>query len=133
MLRWTTRAHVWPAPLILTAGLGLTVIALSSGSLAAAIAGQILIGASFGFSWARLCEHIMEEAPVGERDFAVGALPTIQFAGISIGAALAGTIAGWAGIEAGQPAADISAALVPVFVSAAALAAGATYVARRAV
>jgi hypothetical protein len=132
MPRLSTPAHIWPAPLILAAGCALFVFAITERSLVAAIASQILTGASFGFSWARLCEHIMETAPTAERDFAVGALPTIQFAGISVGAALAGTMAGWAGLEAGRSAAGVAAALVPVFGAAAALAVAATYVARRA-
>jgi MFS family permease len=132
MPRLSTRAHVWPAPLVLAAGCALFVVAIQQGSLTAAIVSQILTGASFGFSWARLCEHVMEAAPPAERDFAVGALPTIQFAGISIGAALSGTIAHWAGLDAGQASTAVAAALAPVFVAAAALSLAATLVSRRA-
>jgi MFS family permease len=132
MPRLSTWMHVLPAPLALALGLGLFVAAMVSGSIVAAVLSQILIGASFGFSWARLCEHIMEVAPDHERDFAAGAIPTIQFAGLSIGAALWGTAAAWFGLEAHQAASGVVRALVPVFVAAAVLAAAATLVARRA-
>lgn len=132
MPRLSTWTHVLPAPLALGLGLGLFVAALVSGSIITAVVSQILIGASFGFSWARLCEHIMEVAPDHERDFAAGAIPTIQFAGLSIGAALWGTAASWFGLEAHQAAGGVVTALVPVFAAAAVLAAAATAVARRA-
>jgi hypothetical protein len=132
MPRLPTWAHVMPAPLIMASGLALFVAALIGGSLIAAVVSQVLIGASFGYSWARLCEHIMEVAPSEERDFAAAALPTIQFAGLSIGAALWGTVATWSGLEAHQAPGDIIPALVPVFAAAAVLAALATLVARRA-
>jgi MFS family permease len=132
MPRWPTWTHLVPAPVMLALGLGLFALALVSGSLVAAVVSQILIGGSFGYSWARLCEHIMEVAPDGERDFAAAAIPTIQFAGLSIGAALWGTAATLAGLETHQAAADVIAALVPVFAAAALLALAATPVARRA-
>jgi MFS family permease len=132
MPRLATWMHVVPAPLLLALGLGLFVVALVGGSIVVAVASQILIGGSFGFSWARLCEHIMEVAPDHERDFAAGAIPTIQFAGLSIGAALWGTAAAWFGLEAHQAASGVVTALVPVFAAAAVLAAAATLVARRA-
>jgi MFS family permease len=131
--RLRTSFYVTPAPLILAAGLALHTAALGAGLLAAAIAGQILIGAGFGLCWARLCERIMETAPTSERDFAVGALPTIQFAGLSIGAALCGSAASWLGLAADHPPSELSGALVPVFGAAALLAAATTWVARRAV
>jgi MFS family permease len=132
MPRLATWTHVLPAPLALALGLGLFVVALVNGSIVTAVVSQILIGASFGFSWARLCEHIMEVAPDHERDFAAGAIPTIQFAGLSIGAALWGTAAAWFGLEAHQASDGVVTALVPVFAAAAVLAAAATLVARRA-
>jgi MFS family permease len=132
MPRLATWKHVLPAPLILALGLGLFVVALVGGSIWVAIVSQILIGGSFGFSWARLCEHIMEVAPEQERDFAAGAIPTIQFAGLSIGAALWGTAAVWFGLDAHQAGGEVVAALVPVFGAAALLAAAAVVVARRA-
>lgn len=132
MPRLATWTHVLPAPMILAVGLGLFVLALVSGSIVAAVVSQILIGGSFGYSWARLCEHIMEVAPENERDFAAGAIPTIQFAGLSIGAALWGTAATLAGLETHQAAHGIIAALVPVFVVAALVAVASTVVARRA-
>lgn len=132
MPRLPTWAHVVPAPLILALGLALFMVALVYGSLVTAVASQILIGGSFGFSWARLCEHIMEVAPAEERDFAAGAIPTIQFTGLSIGAALWGTAAAWFGLEAHQAPDAIVAALVPIFVGAAVIAAVTTLAARRA-
>jgi predicted MFS family arabinose efflux permease len=101
-------------------------------SLPAAVAAQILIGVSFGFSWARLCEHVMEVAPEGERDFAVAVMPTLLVAGTSVGAALAGSFAAWLGLEAGLSPPQISMTLVPVFAVAAVAALATTWVSWRA-
>jgi len=132
MPRLPTWTHVLPAPIALALGLALFVGALLSGSIIAAVVSQVLIGASFGYSWARLCEHIMEVAPEQERDFAAGAIPTIQFAGVSIGAALWGTVAALSGLQTHQAAGDVVAAMVPVFAAASLIAAVSTLVARRA-
>ena len=131
--RWATRIYVWPAPLILAAGLALQVVALSTGEIAIVAAGQIVIGASFGFCWARLCEHVMDVAPEGERDFAAAALPTIQVAGVSIGAALVGTIAMATGVEGATSPDAIATALVPVFAISALIATSGLYAAWRTV
>jgi MFS family permease len=123
--------HVLPAPALLAAGLALQAFGLSVGSLAAAIVAQILIGAAFGFSWARLCEQVMDTAAPAERDFAMGAIPTIQSAGLSVGTALFGAGAGWFGLEAGAPAAQIVAVVAPLFAVAAVVAVALTPIARR--
>src|SRR4029079_17263995 len=115
MPRWSAHAHIWPAPLIMAAGLALHVLGFATQQLAAAIGAQILIGISLGFSWARLCEHVMESAPEGERDFAVAAMPTLLVAGSSIGAALAGSFAAALGLDAARTPSQIAAVLVPVF------------------
>ncbi len=132
MPRWSTRAHVWPAPLIMAGGLALHVVGFASQWLAVVVAGQMLVGASFGFSWARLCQHVMETAPEGQRDFAVAAMPTLLVAGSSIGAALAGSFAAALGLDATRPAGEIAAVLVPVFAVAALIALATTWVSRRA-
>ena len=98
--RFTASTYVWPAPLILATGLAGNVVALGFASLPAGIVGQTLIGASFGLSWARLCERVMDAAPVAERDFAASALPTVLSAGLAIGAAFFGALAGWSNLKA---------------------------------
>jgi MFS family permease len=130
--RLAVGAYVWPAPLMMAAGLGAEVAALQWANLPAAIAGQVLIGASFGLSWARLCEHVMETAPDHERDFAAAALPTIQSAGIAVGAAFFGALAGWSNLRPDQPPAEIAAILIPLFTIGALVAAASTIVAMRA-
>lgn len=132
MPRWRAGAHIWPAPLIMAAGLALHVVGFSLQALPAAIAAQMLIGVSFGFSWARLCEHVMETAPEAERDFAVAAMPTLLVAGMSVGAALVGSFAGALGLDATAPAADIAKTLVPVFAVASLAALATSWVAARA-
>jgi MFS family permease len=129
--RFTASTYVWPAPLILAAGLAGNVVALGFASLPAAIVGQILIGASFGLSWARLCERVMDAAPVAERDFAASALPTVLSAGLAIGAAFFGALAGWSNLKADDSAAEISAVLIPLFALGAAIAGASTFVALR--
>jgi MFS family permease len=129
--RFTASTYVWPAPLILAAGLAGNVVALGFASLPAAIVGQTLIGASFGLSWARLCERVMDAAPVAERDFAASALPTVLSAGLAIGAAFFGALAGWSNLKADDSAAEISAVLIPLFALGAAMAGASTFVALR--
>ena len=130
--RGATRTYVWPAPLILAAGLALQVLAMSAHEILIVVAGQIVIGASFGFCWARLCEHVMDVAPETQRDFAAAALPTIQVAGVSIGAALVGTIAMATGVEGATSPHTIAMALVPVFEISALIATSGFYAAWRA-
>jgi hypothetical protein len=132
MRRLPTRAHILPAPLIMAAGLALHVFALSTQALPLAALAQALIGASLGFSWARLCEHVMETASDAERDFAVAAMPTLLVAGSSIGAALAGSLASAVGLDASASAGDIAVSLAPVFVVATLVALATTWVAARA-
>lgn len=130
--RASAGVYIWPAPVMMAAGLASEVLALEWASLPAAVAGQILIGASFGLSWARLCEHVMETAPADERDFAAAALPTIQSAGLAVGAAVFGAFAGWSNLQPSQSAAEVSAILVPLFAIGVAVAAASTFVAMRA-
>lgn len=132
MPRLSAAAHVRPAPLILAAGLGLQAMALIFESLAAAVAAQALVGMAFGFSWARLCEHVMSVAPDDERDFAMGALPTVQSAGLSVGTALFGAAAAWLGLQAHQTADEVVAVIAPLFAVAAVIAVASTIAARRA-
>ncbi|MBI1210983.1 MAG: MFS transporter [Alphaproteobacteria bacterium] len=132
MPRLSARSHIWPAPMIMALGLSLHVAAFALQSLVAAVAAQMLIGISFGFSWARLCEHVMETASDGERDFAVAAMPTLLVAGSSIGAALAGSFAAMLGLDAARSTFDIARSLAPVFAVAAAAAVATVWVSRRA-
>jgi hypothetical protein len=132
MKRLAAAYHVVPAPAVLAAGLALQAFALGAGSIAAAIVAQILVGAAFGFSWARLCEQVMDSAAPAERDFAMGAIPTIQSAGLSVGTALFGAGAGWFGLEAGAPTPQIVAVVAPLFAVAAVIAIALTPIARRA-
>ena len=64
--RFATRGYIVPAPLILAVGLALQAVAFGFEAIVVLVIGQVLIGASFGFSWARLCEHVIEAAPVAE-------------------------------------------------------------------
>jgi len=132
MPRLAVGAYVRPAPLLMAAGLASEVAALQWMNLPMAVAGQILIGASFGLSWARLCEHVMEQAPDYERDFAAAALPTILSAGVAVGAAFFGALAGWSNLKPDQPPAEIAAILVPLFTIGTLVAAASTVVAMRA-
>lgn len=129
--RLSAAAHIVAAPLLLAAGMGLQAVALTIGSLPLAIAAQVTIGAAFGFSWARLCEHVMTVASADERDLAMGAMPTIQSAGLSVGTAAVGATTAWMGLRADLGATEVTAIVAPVFVVAAVLAAVATGVARR--
>lgn len=132
MRRLPTRAHILPAPLIMATGLALHVVALSTQALPLAVVAQALIGVSLGFSWARLCEHVMETASDAERDFAVAAMPTLLVAGSAIGAALAGSLANAVGLDVSASAGDIAVSLAPVFGAATLVALATTWVASRA-
>jgi MFS family permease len=131
--RLTDATHIIAAPLLLAIGMMLQAVALSAGTFPLAVTAQVVMGAAFGFSWARLCEHVMAVAPSDERDIAMGAIPTIQSAGLSIGTAFVGTATAWMGLGADLHADEIVPIVVPVFAVAAVLAAAATGVARRVV
>lgn len=59
-------------------------------SLSLLIAGQIVVGAAFGASWAFLSQMLMEASVPADRDKTSGLIPTLQSAGFAIGAAFAG-------------------------------------------
>lgn len=102
-------------PMLLVAGLGLLAVALAMGQLPLVILSQVLIGASYGASWAYTSQTIMEAARPGERDRASALLPTIQSAGYGIGAAVAGLIANSAGIAAAPTPEALTGVLVTTF------------------
>ncbi|WMT92225.1 MFS transporter [Pelagibacterium sp. H642] len=102
-------------PMLLVAGLGLLAVALAMGQLPLVILSQVLIGASYGASWAYTSQTIMEAARPGERDRASALLPTIQSAGYGIGAAVAGLIANSAGIAAASTPEALTGVLVMTF------------------
>jgi len=68
----------------------LVALGFHEGSLALLIAGQIVVGAAFGASWAFLSQMLMQASVAEERDKTSGLIPTLQSAGFAIGAAFAG-------------------------------------------
>ncbi|WP_404400841.1 MFS transporter [Pelagibacterium halotolerans] len=102
-------------PVLLALGLIAATLAVARNALWLVIVGQVLLGFGYGTSAAYLNQTIMEAARPGERDRA--SVPTIQSAGYSIGAAIAGLVANMAGLAAAQSADSIREAMIVVFAS----------------
>lgn len=119
--RTNRAAFIALGPALLVAGLVIIVSGFVLDRAVVVLAGQIVIGAGFGISWAFLSQAVMEAARAGERDRAAASLPTLQSAGYAVGAAVAGLVAN----VAGYTVADIDAvrsAAVTVFATSAAIA-----------
>lgn len=84
------RRAIEVGPVLQCGGMILVALGFHQGSLAILIAGQIVVGAAFGASWAFLSQMLMEASAAGERDKTSGLIPTLQSAGFAIGAAFAG-------------------------------------------
>ncbi len=85
--RW--RAIV-AGPVLQFLGMILVSLGFYQASLSLLIAGQIVVGAAFGASWAFLSQMLMEASVPADRDKTSGLIPTLQSAGFAIGAAFAG-------------------------------------------
>jgi predicted MFS family arabinose efflux permease len=83
----------------------------------------MVIGAGFGMHNSYLNLTMMEAASDAERDRASALIPTTQSAGNAIGAALAGVAANSAGLAAAASAGAVKAALIPVYLLGAIMAA----------
>ncbi|SMC91426.1 MFS transporter [Rhizobium sp. RU36D] len=117
-LKQHTDRLIWLGPLCQIFGLGLLFSAFASGELAPVFAGQLVIGAGFGMSWAYLSKMTMEETPLAERDKTSALLPTLQSAGFALGGGLAGLAANSAGLAGADTPAAIRHALTIVFLIA---------------
>lgn len=84
------RRAIEAGPVLQCGGMILVALGFYQGSLTLLIAGQIVVGAAFGASWAFLSQMLMEASVAGERDKTSGLIPTLQSAGFAIGAAFAG-------------------------------------------
>lgn len=124
---------IWIGPLSHIVGLALLFAAFATGLLALVFAGQFVIGAGFGMSWAYLSKMTMEETPRSERDKTSALLPTLQSAGFALGGGLAGLTANSAGLAAAETPGTIRHALTVVFLIAVLWALPAVFAARRAV
>ncbi|MCC8931066.1 MFS transporter [Rhizobium sp. 'Codium 1'] len=84
------RRAIEAGPALQCGGMILVALGFHQGSLALLIAGQVVVGAAFGASWAFLSQMLMEASAAEERDKTSGLIPTLQSAGFAIGAAFAG-------------------------------------------
>ncbi len=103
----STEAHLalirW-GPGLLVLGLVGVSAAFGIDQVAALLVAQGAIGVGFGIAWGFLSQTVMEAASSEERDRAAALVPTVQFAGYAIGAAVAGLAANVAGYaRAGSP------------------------------
>lgn len=95
--RWPVR-FIRLGPILVAVALLAQAFALPAGLPWLVALAQIVIGAGFGVNWGFISQAVMEAADPAETDMASGLLPTVQSAGYAIGAALAGVIAGMAGL-----------------------------------
>lgn len=96
-----------------------TAAVLATGWLLARHAGTLplgccllLVGMGFGGCWAFLTQRTQAAVPLAEQDLAAGAIPTLQSAGGTLGAAMAGLLANAGGLreaQAGAAAAEAAA------------------------
>jgi len=118
-------------PALLALGMIGALIALRFDLLILLIAAQIAVGSGFGATWGFLSQTIMVAASQDERDRASALLPTVQSAGLAVGAAVAGLVANLSGFAAAStPDAAIQSVMV-VFAVAAMVAALAFFAAIR--
>ncbi|THV37855.1 MFS transporter [Rhizobium rosettiformans W3] len=84
------RRAIEAGPVLQFAGMVIVAAGFHWSTLPLLVAGQIVVGAAFGASWAFLSQMLMEASVPGERDKTSGLIPTLQSAGFAIGAAFAG-------------------------------------------
>jgi MFS family permease len=77
-------------PLMVGAGLAVSGVALGGGPIGLAAFSISLTGLGFGICWSFLGSRVLAAAPAGEEDRTAGAIPTIETAGVALGAAVAG-------------------------------------------
>lgn len=101
-------------PLLIAAGLVLTMLGLLLAGPGWAALGLLSVGSGFGTCWAFLSQRIIHHAALGEEDATAGLIPTVQSAGGALGAATAGVGGNLAGFRDGVMG-DITTPVLVVF------------------
>jgi MFS family permease len=109
-------------PLLLATGTGGIVTAITLDTLWLVYPSQVVVGAGFGVSWGTLSQLLMDCASEADRDKTSTLLPTLQSTGYAIGGAVFGLLANVAGLREGLSADALRSVLLPVFVTAFAIA-----------
>ena len=119
----TRKILIRTGPALIGTGLLLVLAGLVLDHVIMVVVGQLVIGAGFGICNGYLNLSMMEAASDTERDRTSALMPTTQSAGNAIGAALAGVAANSAGMAVAASAGDIKAAILPVYLLGAVIAA----------
>lgn len=104
---------------------------LLSGSWLEMLAGQALIGSTFGMCWAGINQNAMEAAPEHERKMTGALLPTVATLGAAAGAGASGTIAAATALVPALERGDLSPSLSSIYGVAAAVSVAAIWIGRR--
>ncbi|XUY28206.1 MFS transporter [Agrobacterium sp. rho-8.1] len=104
---------------------------LLMGSWLEMLAGQALIGATFGMSWAGINQNAMEAAPEHERKMTGALLPTVATLGAAAGAGASGTIAAATALVPALERGDLSPSLSAIYGTAAVVSIAAIWFGRR--
>ena len=108
-------ACVHHGPWLMAPGCLLLGHGLSTGNSAEMLAGQALIGATFGMCWAGINQNAMEAAPEDERKMTGALLPTVATLGAAAGAGASGTIAAATALVPALERGDISPSLFSIY------------------
>ncbi len=104
---------------------------LLTGSWLEMLAGQALIGSTFGMCWAGINQNAMEAAPEQERKMTGALLPTVATLGAAAGAGASGTIAAATALVPALERGDLSPSLSSIYGVAAAVSVAAIWIGRR--
>lgn len=104
---------------------------LLTGSWLEMLAGQALIGSTFGMCWAGINQNAMEAAPEPERNMTGALLPTVATLGAAAGAGASGTIAAATALVPALEDGDLSPSLFSIYGVAAAVSVAAIWIGRR--
>lgn len=117
-------------PLQMAPGCVLLGYGLSTGNWVEMLAGQMLIGSTFGMCWAGVNQGAMEAAPEHERKMTGALLPTVATFGAAAGAGASGTIAAATGLVPALQRGDVSPSLFYIYGLAATISLAAIWLGR---
>jgi MFS family permease len=103
------RQAILAGPFAMLAGIALDAWALATGSLAAIMVAQCLVGIGIGLGWAHLGALLMDVAPPDEREIAGPFITATQTLASAFGTAIAGMVANIAGLADATTPASVAA------------------------
>lgn len=127
----------WPGRMIrmgalcAVVGVGLSVLAFPTGSVAGVALAGAVMGAGFGLSWAFMSQRLLASLSENERALGAAGITTVRLTGSAAGAAVAAAVANLVGISHGLTEATAREAGIWVFAAVLPVAAGGAWAAWR--